>query len=217
LDKYLFEQLGMRGSQSEYYTRSNSYLNEVIDDREGLPITISVVYMELAKRVGLKVVGVGLPGHFVVRFEPTDSSQASEVIDAFDHGRRMNDDEVRKVLAAANFPDLPRFREAKTPVQIMERMTLNLLNLAEDEKNDDDVLRYLETLVMLVPMTPEHRAKRLEMRARTGRLEMAIRDAGWFVDNPTPGVDVERVREFRNSLELQLERRNAGGGSGNQP
>ena len=211
LDKYLFEELGMRGSQSEYYTRSNSYLNEVIDDREGLPITLSVVYIELAKRVGLKIVGVGLPGHFVVRFEPSDSSQASEVIDAFDHGRRMNDDEVRKVLAAANFPDLPRFREAKTPVQIMERMTLNLLNLAEDEKNDEDVLRYLETLVMLEPMTPEHRAKRLEMRARTGRLEMAIRDAGWFIDNPTPGVDVERVREFRNSLELQLERRNAGG------
>lgn len=216
LDKYLFEELGMRGSQSEYYTRSNSYLNEVIDDREGLPITISVVYMELAKRVGLKVVGVGLPGHFVVRFEPTDSSQASEIIDAFDHGRRMNDDEVRKLLAAANFPDLPRFREAKTPVQIMERMTLNLLNLAEDEKNDEDVLRYLETLVMLEPTAPEHRAKRLEMRARTGRLEMAIRDAGWFIDNPTPGVDVERVREFRNSLEIQLERRNAGGDSGNQ-
>ena len=212
LDKYLFEELGMRGSQSEYYTRSNSYLNEVIDDREGLPITISVVYMELAKRVGLRVVGVGLPGHFVVRFEPTDSSQASEVIDAFDHGRRMNDDDVRKVLAEANFPDLPRFREAKTSVQIMERMTLNLLNLAEDEKNDEDVLRYLETLVMLEPMTPEHRAKRLEMRARTGRLEMAIRDAGWFINNPPPGVDVERVREFRNSLELQLERRKAGDG-----
>lgn len=217
LDKYLFEELGMRGSQSEYYTRSNSYLNEVIDDREGLPITISVVYMELAKRVGLKVVGVGLPGHFVVRFEPTDSSQASEVIDAFDHGHRMNDDEVRKVLAAANFPDLPRFREAKTSVQIMERMTLNLLNLAEEEKSDEDVLRYLETLVMLEPMTPEHRAKRLEMRARTGRLEMAIRDATWFIDNPPPGVDVEQVREFRNSLELQLERRKAGDGAGNQP
>lgn len=210
LDKYLFEELGMRGSQSEYYTRSNSYLNEVIDDREGLPITISVVYMELARRVDLEVVGVGLPGHFVVRFEPTDSTQASQIIDAFDHGRRMNDDEVRKVLAAANFPDLPRFREAKTPVQIMERMTLNLLNLAEEEKNDEDVLRYLETLVMLEPMTPEHRAKRLEMRARTGRLEMAIRDASWFIDNPTPGVDVERVRELRNTLEIQLERRNAG-------
>ena len=212
LDKYLFEELGMRGSQSEYYTRSNSYLNEVIDDREGLPITISVVYMELARRVDLKVVGVGLPGHFVVRYEPGDSSQASEVIDTFEHGRRMNDEEVRKVLAAANFPDLPRFREAKTPLQIMERMTLNLLNLAEDEKNDDDVLRYLETLVMLEPLNPEHRAKRLEMRARTGRLEMAIRDASWFINNPTPGVDVERVRELRNSLELQLERRNTGSG-----
>jgi regulator of sirC expression with transglutaminase-like and TPR domain len=125
----------------------------------------------------------------------------------------MNDEEVRKVLADANFPDLPRFREAQTPLEIMERMTRNLLNLAEDEKNDDDVLRYLETLVMLEPLNPEHRAKRLEMRARTGRLEMAIRDASWFITNPTPGVDVERVRELRNSLELQLDRRNAGSGT----
>ena len=76
----------------------------------------------------------------------------------------------------------------------------------EDERNDDDVLRYLETLVLLNPVNPEHRAKRLEMRARTGRLEMAIRDANWFIAHPLPAVDVERVRALRQNLEEQLER-----------
>jgi len=209
MDHYLFEDLGVRGSQYEYYARSNSYLNEVIDDREGLPITLAVLYMELAARVDLKVVGVGLPGHFVVRFEPADTSQAEEVIDPFERGRRLTEEDIRRRLSVAGFPNEPRFREAKSPVQIIERMTLNLLGLMEDERSDENVLRYLETLVMLDPTNVEHRAKRLEMRARTGRLEMAVRDADWFIKNELPSVDVERVRGLRQSLELQLERQKA--------
>lgn len=209
LDTYLFKDLGVRGSRDEYYSRSNSYLNEVIDDREGIPITLAVLYMELAKRVDLKVVGVGLPGHFIVRYESQDSSSPEQAIDPFEQGKRLAEADIQKLLAAANFPDEPRFREAKSPVQIVERMTMNLLGLVEGERKDADVLRYLETLVMLNPTDPTHRAKRLEMRARTGRLEMAIRDADWFIKNQNAGVDVERVRELRQTLEMQLERQSA--------
>jgi regulator of sirC expression with transglutaminase-like and TPR domain len=209
LDKYLFEDLGVRGSRDEYYARSNSYMNEVIDDREGLPITLCVLYMELAKRVDLNVVGVGLPGHFVVRFEPSDSTLSPETIDPFERGRRLSEKDILTLLSGANFPNEPRFREAKSPIRIMERMTINLLSLMEGERNDAEVLRYLETLVMLDQQNPEYRAKRLEMRARTGRLSMAIEDANWFINSQLASVDVERVREFRQSLEDQLERQNA--------
>ena len=154
----------------------------------------------------LKVVGVGLPRHFVVRFEPTDETAADETIDTFERGRRLSEDDILKLLSSEGFPNEPQFREARSPVQIIERMTLNLLGLMEDERNDHDVLRYLETLVLLNPVNPEHRAKRLEMRARTGRLEMAIRDANWFITHPLPAVDVERVRALRQNLEEQLER-----------
>lgn len=70
LNRFLFQERGYHGSRADYYSRNNSYLNEVIDDREGIPITLSLLYMELARRLGLQVVGVGLPGHFVVRHEP---------------------------------------------------------------------------------------------------------------------------------------------------
>jgi len=89
-------------------------------------------------------------------------------------------------------------------------MTSNLLALAERDRNDADVLRYLELLVMLAPESPEYRAKRLELRARTGRLTMAIDDADWFLKNQTEDVDVERVRQLKQVLQLQLERKNAG-------
>ena len=70
LDKFLFHENGFHGSRTEYYHRSNSYLNEVIDDREGLPITLSVLYIELGRRLGLRIEGVGLPSHFIVRHLP---------------------------------------------------------------------------------------------------------------------------------------------------
>src|SRR5262249_60989892 len=84
-NKYLFDEHGFHGSRGDYYHRSNSYVNEVLDDREGLPITLSVIYIELARKIGLKVVGVGLPGHFVVRHEP--SAGEGELIDVYLRGQ----------------------------------------------------------------------------------------------------------------------------------
>jgi len=209
LDQYLFENLGVRGSRFEYDAQSNSYLNEVIDDREGLPITLSVLYMEIARRIGLNVVGVGLPGHFVVRFESTEPGQAAVTIDPFERGRRLSEQEVSQIIALAGFPDEPRFREATSPVRIVERMTMNLLRRAETERLDAAVLRYLETLVMLAPDNLEYRAKRLEMRARTGRTADAIEDADFFIQQHANEVNVEQVRNLKLSLESELARKKA--------
>lgn len=208
LDRYLFTELGVRGSRfEEYYTRSNSYLNEVIDDREGLPVTLSVLYIELAERLDLNVTGLGLPGHFVVRFQPDDPALPAQVIDPYEHGRRLSAEDVERMIATSGFPDLPQFQESKTPRQIAERMTLNLLSLAENSRHDGDVLSCLETLVLLAPENPEFRAKRLELRARTGRFQMAIDDADWFIRTQPDGVDLERLRTMRMTLEEQLAQR----------
>jgi regulator of sirC expression with transglutaminase-like and TPR domain len=67
LNRYLFQEEGFRGNVEEYYDPKNSYLNDVIDRRIGIPITLSTVYMEVARRAGVHVEGVGLPGHFIVR------------------------------------------------------------------------------------------------------------------------------------------------------
>jgi len=208
LDQYLFEELGVRGSRfDEYYTRSNSYLNEVIDDREGLPITLSVLYIELARRLELNITGVGLPGHFVVRYQPDDPALLAELIDPFEKGRRLSAQDVEALIAASGFPSLPQFHESKSPRQIAERMTLNLLSLAENTRRDADVLSCLETLVLLAPDNSEYRAKRLELRARTGRLLLALEDADWFIREQPDTVDPERLRELRNTLVEQIEQR----------
>lgn len=205
LDHYLFQELGLRGSRFEYDNRSNGYLNEVIDDREGLPITLAVLYMEIARRLDLKVVGVGLPGHFVVRFEPTDSNAPKETIDVFERGRRLSDEDIALIMSEAGFPNEERFRSAKSPREIIERMASNLLRRTEAERLDDDVLRYLETLVMLSPNDVEYRLKRLEMRYRSNRLQMALEDANWLISESPQGLNVEMIRDLRQKIEQSLE------------
>ncbi len=204
LDKYLFEDNGFHGSRFEYYTKSNSYLNEVIDDREGLPITLSVLYMELAERLNLQVVGVGLPGHFVVRYEPQDDPATTQLIDPFEKGRRLSLDDAAQRLRDAGHPNLPAFYEAQTSVQIIQRMLTNLLSLAEAGRSDEDVRRYLEVLTELSPDQFEYRARRVEMRARTGRLEDAILDVDWFLRVRPAGTDENRLHELRATLQQQL-------------
>ncbi|MFT5127313.1 MAG: serine protease Do, partial [Rhodothermales bacterium] len=81
LNNWFFKRHGFHGSRTNYYSRSNSYMNEVLDDREGLPITLAALYLELGRRLGLSIEGVGLPGHFVVRALPADGE--SQLIDVF--------------------------------------------------------------------------------------------------------------------------------------
>jgi hypothetical protein len=88
LDNYLFREQGYHGSRFDYENRANSYLNRVLTDREGIPISLSVLYMELGRRLGLKIDGIGLPGHFVVRFSP--SKGAVQVIDVFHEAKRLD-------------------------------------------------------------------------------------------------------------------------------
>ena len=210
LDRILFEEYGFHGSQWEYYTQSNSYLNEVIDDREGLPITLSVLYIELARRLDLKVVGLGLPGHYVVRFEPTDPDAEKPIIDVFNRGKRLSAADAEQLIKEANYPLLPEFFEEQESVQIVKRMLTNLLGLAESERNDERVLRYLETLVVLDTSEPQTRARRLELRARTGRISEALEDANWFIREQPEGTNTDRLYELRAELQRQLKSQSGG-------
>lgn len=209
MDRYLFEELGVHGSRFEYYSSSNSYINEVIEDREGLPIALSVLYIDIGRRLGLNIQGVGMPGHFIVQFSPAAHPTEIQMIDPFEQGKRLSDEDITNRLTEARVPDLPQFRVPQTAVQICERMIGNLLGLAEQQRDDAAVLRYRETLVTLSPTNTEYRAKRLDMRARTGRLASAIDDANWFIEHPTDEIDQERLREFRSNLESELSHQQA--------
>lgn len=212
LDRFLFEQLGFHGSRTNYYHRSNSYLNEVIDDREGLPITLSVLYMEIARRLDLKVVGVGLPGHFVVRFEPDEGEP--RLIDVFENAEPMKQETAESMIRARLNGQVDQeeedrlvesFLAASTPKAILLRMLSNLRSVAEEDRDLDSILRYLDTALVIDPESLENRARRIDIRIRSGRIPEALADIDWMLDKRPDGMDVNQVLQLRANLEARLQ------------
>jgi regulator of sirC expression with transglutaminase-like and TPR domain len=200
LDKYLFQDNGFHGSRHEYYHRANSYLNRVVDDREGLPITLSILYMELGRRLGLTIEGVGLPGHFVVRYVPVTGE--SEMIDVFDGGKRLSRDDVETIVRnVAQQPLDEQHLKSATAHEILVRVLQNLLNVAQQQEDAQALRRYLEALVTLEPESMQLRGMRALARYQSGRPTAAIEDLDWFLEHQPAGVDLDRIREMRSVFE----------------
>ncbi len=204
LNKYLFDESGFHGSRTNYYHQSNSYMNEVIDDREGLPIMLSVLYMDMARRIGLNVVGVGLPGHFVVRHEPKKGK--TQLIDPFDRGRVWTDEEaVRQVKSRIPGPLDKQFFEAQPKRAILIRMLRNLMGVAGAKEDAEALLSYIETVLVIDPESAEDRWFRAVLRYQTGRIDEAKEDANWLLQERPDGVDLQRVQQFLGVLQRASE------------
>ena len=209
LDKFFFKEQGFHGSRIDYYSRSNSYLNEVIDDREGLPISLSVVYMELGRRVGLKVDGVGLPGHFVVRV-PTDKEGQGRLIDVFDGGRTMPAKEAeQRITESFQQPPTPdqrkqviaEFLKASKRKAILIRMLGNLSGSARQRSDEPAVRRYADVILTVDPKNWTQRGMRIQLSLRSGLYDAALADIDWLLENQTDVIDVDQLQALRRQVE----------------
>lgn len=200
LNKLLFEELGFHGSRGDYYHRSNSYVNEVLDDREGLPITLAVIYIELARKIGINVVGVGLPGHFVVRFEP--AAGEPQVLDVFERAQVLSQDEVHKIVrgAAGRAPTEADLASTKKRA-ILVRILHNLMGLAQRAQDADGLLRYVDAIVAVSPDSGEERWMRAVLKTRLGQRDSAKTDVDWLLEHKPTGVRINDVEELQRVLE----------------
>ncbi|MBC8351844.1 MAG: trypsin-like peptidase domain-containing protein [Planctomycetes bacterium] len=205
LNDYFFVENGFHGSRSEeYYHRANSYMNRVIDDREGIPVTLSVLYMELGKRVGLDIQGVGLPGHFVVKHVRPDGED--QLVDVFERGKLLSsDDAAALVRLHANRLITEGDLAATAKRDILIRMIRNLGGLAEAKTDGEALLRYLEALVAIDPDSPEYRQQRAGLRAFGNRYAAAIVDLDWLLEHEPPGIDLDRIHGMRSALLQRLD------------
>jgi regulator of sirC expression with transglutaminase-like and TPR domain len=206
LDRFLFREKGFHGSRGDYYNRSNSYLSEVLDDREGLPITLSLVYIALAGKIGVKVEGVGLPGHFVVRHVPAKGKP--QLIDVFDGGTRMSRaDANRKVQEITGKALEDDDLKAVQPRQFLIRLVSNLLSIARREDDLPALVRYADAIVTLDPKSGENRGLRAALRFQAGDLKGASEDVDWMLKNKPEGIDLERVEQMRRYLDKVMRER----------
>jgi serine protease Do len=200
LERYLFRERGFHGSRGDYYNRSNSYLSEVLDDREGLPITLSVLYIELARRLGVRVEGVGLPGHFVVRHVP--KAGKPQLIDVYEGGARMSLAQAREKVRGITGRALEKADLEAVPARlILVRMLHNLINVAREERDTTGMIRYLDAIVAIQPQAAQERALRVGLRYQTGDLAGALADVDWLLEKRPDGVDLEQLKMVRRLLE----------------
>jgi regulator of sirC expression with transglutaminase-like and TPR domain len=199
LRDYLFAENGFHGSRSDYYNRANSYLNEVLDDREGLPITLSVLFLEMAQRLGVsRVSGLPLPGHFMVRYSP--EAAEDQIIDVHAGGEFLSRTQAQEKImetTGAGFRDSDYRRATKR--EIIVRMLRNLMSPEERDENVDP-LRYLEVIVALEPDSATDRLRRALLRLQSGDSTGAKADFRWLLDRQPAGMDLERVAELYRSL-----------------
>ena len=200
LNRVLFKELGFHGSRGDYYNRSNSYVNEVLDDREGIPITLSLVYMELAKRLGLSMEGVGLPGHFIVRLAPAGAEP--RWIDVFDGATMLDRDGVAKLYRDLQGRELTDDLLAPVgPKQILVRMINNLLSIATREDDAPAMHRYLDATLAVDPDAGRERVMRMLVANRLGRKDVARADALWLLERAPEEIDLAAVHRFLEALD----------------
>jgi regulator of sirC expression with transglutaminase-like and TPR domain len=199
--EFLFAEGGFHGSRSDYYHRANSYIDRVMDDREGLPITLSVLFLELAQRVGVKhVSAAALPGRFMVLYNPAPGEE--RWIDVFDGGRLLNRAEVASVLRENNDAEVETdYLTTASKKEIVIRMLRNLANVAERNQQPRESLRYLDAVVALAPEAPLERLGRAMARIGAGDVRGAREDLRVVIDSEPDGVDVRRVEDLYRRLE----------------
>src|SRR5262245_30693216 len=149
LSDSLFGELGFRGNVENYFDARNSFLNDVIDRRVGIPITLSVLYIEVARRIGLKLFGVGLPGHFIVKF--ADDEQEI-LIDPFNGGRLLSEQDCREMIGemyrgAMEFH--PSFLHVSPKKQILARMLQNLKGIYARASDHHKTLGAIERAMLI--------------------------------------------------------------------
>jgi regulator of sirC expression with transglutaminase-like and TPR domain len=181
LNRYFFGELGFAGNVNHYDDPANSDLSAVLARRRGIPITLAVLYLELAAQAGLSAVGVSFPGHFLVKLH---LPQGEVVIDPFG-GRSLSRDELeewlqpwrrRMALAAEDEPPLGLFLQPATPREILARMLRNLKALHRSANDLPKLLAVQERLVVLLPDDPLERRDRALLLAELGRLDRACGD-----------------------------------------
>jgi regulator of sirC expression with transglutaminase-like and TPR domain len=155
LSTFLFKDKGFSGNRIHYHDPDNSYLNRVIESRQGIPISLSAMYVFVGNRLGLPLTGVGMPGHFLVKIEGEPPPQ---FVDCFNGGAFLKEEDCEKFITSSGLEYYPQFLEKCPTKQILARMLRNLLNIYEREPQNPMTERMQALLQILEDFSTDHDA-----------------------------------------------------------
>jgi regulator of sirC expression with transglutaminase-like and TPR domain len=202
LNRFLFAEQGFAGNRDSYYDPRNSYLNDVLDRRRGIPITLSLVYVAVARRLGCDVRGVSFPGHFLVKW----AGPREVIVDPF-HAAVLSLEDCRERLAAA-IPDREldpavHLRPAE-PAEILVRMLGNLKQIFTTTRDWPRALTCCDRILLLNPQRPNELLDRATVHERLGWAAAALADLEAVLELVPEGRPAALLRERCNALRAKL-------------
>lgn len=208
LSHYLATDLKFDGNREKYFDARNSFFNEVLDRRTGIPITLSVLYLEIARRIGLRLAGVGMPGHFLVK---TVEADPEVFLDPFHAGRLLTENDCREILDGlygGRVTFQPAFLAGVTKRQILFRMLQNLKGIYSGLLDYPKTLAAIERLLLLQPNQSAEIRDRGSVYHAMGRYAEALADFEDYLRRRPDAEDVEKIRELIRQARQRQARNN---------
>ena len=197
LNEYLFDELGFHGAEEDYYDPGNSFLNMVLDKKTGIPITLSIIYTEVAKNVGLDLKIVGFPGHVIVKYK-------NEIIlDPFYRGILLTIEDLEEILEK-NFGNgiefVPEYLNEATTEQLLTRLLRNLKNAYTQSYAYNNAMKCTDMILGMQPESPEEIRDKGILEERLLRYDKALPLLNKYLELEPEADDADFILELIKSV-----------------
>ncbi len=197
LNEYLFDELGFHGAEEDYYDPVNSFLNVVLDKKTGIPITLSILYSEVAKHIGLDLRIVGFPGHVIVKYKK------EMILDPFYRGRLLTIEDLEKILNR-NFGEdvefVPEYLNEATTEQLLTRLLRNLKNAYTQSYAYDNAMKCTDMILGMQPESSEEIRDKGILEERLLRYDKALPLLNKYLELEPEADDADFILELIKSV-----------------
>lgn len=205
LNRVLFEETGLRGNRDDYYDPRNSFLNDVLDRGLGIPITLAMIYMEVAKRVGFRLSGVGMPGHFLLKHYSAEGREF--LIDCFNRGDILSRQDCQSKLDEIYSGEMqlrPEFLHPISRRQTLTRMLNNLKTVYLSTRNFRKALPIADLILVIHPQSAEDVKQRALLRYSMNLHGLAAEDLEEYLKMSPKASDAEEIKQMMLSIRRML-------------
>ena len=197
LNEYLFDELGFDGAEEDYYDPGNSFLNVVLDKKTGIPITLSIIYAEVAKSIGLNLQIIGFPGHVIVKYKE------EIILDPFYSGRLLTIEDLEEILTR-NFGEVvefvPEYLNEATTDQLLTRLLRNLKNAYTQSYAYNNAMKCTDMILGMQPESPEEIRDKGILEERLLRYDKAIPLLNKYLELQPEADDADFILELIKSV-----------------
>jgi len=195
LNYVLFDEERFRGNTSDYYDPRNSFVNDVLERRLGIPITLALLYMEVGRRAGFQLFGVGMPGHFMLKHYDVDGR--SFFIDAFERGSVLSEEDCKRKIESIHAGQIrlrPEFLLTVTRRQMLTRMLNNLRTIYLSRRDFRRAAQVVDLILVIYPRSPEDVKQRAALRYNLHDYKGALSDFEEYVKMAPDASDADEIR-----------------------